>query len=167
MVGTGVVQSDLDDIIWFIVSVIYIIVFIILFYMIGIYRHGRLSWSIGPATTHCDRTSSLIPHQTATFRSTPRLFVGYSWRGHISYLIIRSYDIGHLISSYVIWCVNEVLIILYMSQQLTILPCNERSQFRWNADPFDLTDGGSGFNLYDPGAWLLPYWMARYHGLIV
>ena len=49
---------------------------------------------------------------------------------------------------------------------LEVLPANERSQFRWNGNPHDL-DGGNGKNEGDPGAWLLPYWMARYHGLIV
>jgi hypothetical protein len=47
-----------------------------------------------------------------------------------------------------------------------VVPANERTQERWNGDPFDLT-GGSGFNEVDPGAWLLPYWMARYYKLIV
>ena len=47
-----------------------------------------------------------------------------------------------------------------------MLPANERTQLRWNGDPFDLVDG-SGYTEYDPGAWLLPYWMARYHGLIL
>ena len=49
---------------------------------------------------------------------------------------------------------------------LEVLPANERAQFRWNGNPHDL-DGGSGFNEGDPGAWLLPYWMARYHGLVI
>ncbi len=35
----------------------------------------------------------------------------------------------------------------------------------WNANPHDL-DGGSGMWENDPGAWLLPYWLARYHGII-
>ena len=41
----------------------------------------------------------------------------------------------------------------------------ERNQQRWNANPYVL-DGGSGMNECDPGAWLLPYWMGVYHGLI-
>ena len=38
-------------------------------------------------------------------------------------------------------------------------------QFRWNHNPFTL-DGGSGTTEFDPGAWLAPYWMARYHGIL-
>eukprot|EP00048_Salpingoeca_helianthica_P016190 m.230913 g.230913 ORF g.230913 m.230913 type:complete len:790 (-) comp18190_c0_seq1:367-2736(-) len=47
-----------------------------------------------------------------------------------------------------------------------VLPANERLQERWNGNPHDL-DGGNGLTETDPGAWLLPYWLARYHGLIV
>ena len=39
-------------------------------------------------------------------------------------------------------------------------------QDRWNGDPHDL-DGGSGMSEDDPSDWLLPYWLARYYGLIV
>ena len=46
------------------------------------------------------------------------------------------------------------------------LPANERRQGRWNANPWDITAGGDGRVEMDPGAWLLPYWMARYHGLL-
>ena len=46
------------------------------------------------------------------------------------------------------------------------LPAHERRQGRWNSDPYDVTDGGSGTSEMDPGAWLLPYWMARYYGAI-
>jgi hypothetical protein len=49
--------------------------------------------------------------------------------------------------------------------QLTVVPANERTQGRWNGDPYDLV-GGSGFIEMDPGAWLLPYWLARHYGLI-
>lgn len=51
-------------------------------------------------------------------------------------------------------------------EALTVVPANERTQGRWNGDPYDLV-GGSGYNEMDPGAWMLPYWMARYYGLIV
>ena len=57
-----------------------------------------------------------------------------------------------------------------------VLPANERSQYLWNADPFDLQNvqgwnneparRQAGMTEEDPGAWLLPYWLARYHGLI-
>lgn len=46
-----------------------------------------------------------------------------------------------------------------------LLPPDERRLTRWNANPYR-ADGGSGTYALDPGAWLLPYWMARYHGLI-
>ena len=32
--------------------------------------------------------------------------------------------------------------------------------------PFDVSDNGDPSSEMDPGAWLLPYWMARYHGLL-
>lgn len=50
-------------------------------------------------------------------------------------------------------------------QSITVLPPNERAQYRWNGDPRDL-DGGSGYSVTDPGAFLLPYWMARYYTLL-
>jgi hypothetical protein len=68
------------------------------------------------------------------------------------------------------------------------IPANERTQQRWNSNPFEVVGGGSAMSESDPGAWLLPYWvrcnpthhsrahldrtcvpapqMARYHGLI-
>jgi len=51
------------------------------------------------------------------------------------------------------------------TMSVRVLPANERNQFRWNSNPFTL-DGGSGGGETDPGAWLLPYWMGRYHGFI-
>ena len=58
-----------------------------------------------------------------------------------------------------------------------VLPTNERSQYLWNANPYDTAGAPEvwnneparrhgGMNEDDPGAWLLPYWMARYHGLL-
>ena len=70
-----------------------------------------------------------------------------------------------------------------------VLPANERGQGRWNGaprvrhffryarwftmppllcsgSPFDVSDNGDPSSEMDPGAWLLPYWMARYHGLL-
>ena len=49
---------------------------------------------------------------------------------------------------------------------MTILPAYERAQTRWNSNPHDL-DGGSGTSEGDPGAWLMPYFMAKYSGIIV
>jgi hypothetical protein len=46
-----------------------------------------------------------------------------------------------------------------------VLPANERLQNRWNADPYTW-DGGSGMDGNDAGVFLLPYWLARYYGVI-
>ena len=48
---------------------------------------------------------------------------------------------------------------------LRVLPANERSQGRWNGDPFDL-DGGDGMSEDDPGAFILSYWAARFAGVL-
>jgi len=51
-------------------------------------------------------------------------------------------------------------------QSTRALPANERAVMKWNGDPFEL-DGGDGGRSEDDGAFfLLPYWMARYYGLI-
>ena len=47
-----------------------------------------------------------------------------------------------------------------------VIPANERGQGRWNGSPFDVSDSGNPNSEMDPGAWLLPYWLARYHGLL-
>eukprot|EP00039_Didymoeca_costata_P020083 m.340007 g.340007 ORF g.340007 m.340007 type:complete len:864 (+) comp19079_c0_seq1:208-2799(+) len=47
-----------------------------------------------------------------------------------------------------------------------VLPANERNQGRWNSDPFSVSAGGDGTTEVDPGAWLMPYWLARYHKLL-
>jgi hypothetical protein len=52
--------------------------------------------------------------------------------------------------------------------QLTrALPAGERRLMRWNGNPYE-ADGGSptGTHEEDGSAWLLPYWMGRYHRLI-
>lgn len=46
------------------------------------------------------------------------------------------------------------------------LPANERRQYRWNANPYDVSDGGDGKAEGDPGAWLLPYWLGRAIGVL-
>jgi len=50
---------------------------------------------------------------------------------------------------------------------LTLLPPDERPIMRWNANPFvvDSRDNGSGED--DGAAFLLPYWMGRYHQYLV
>jgi hypothetical protein len=49
-----------------------------------------------------------------------------------------------------------------------VLPNNERSQYRWNHNPKTLDGdglpGGSGEE--EPSAFLLGYWMSRFHGLV-
>jgi hypothetical protein len=45
------------------------------------------------------------------------------------------------------------------------LPFTERLLHKWDKDPYDL-DGGNDRGEVDQTAWLLPYWMGRYHGLI-
>ena len=47
-----------------------------------------------------------------------------------------------------------------------VLPADERCFRKWNADPY-VPDAGVGGHLEDDGAaYLLPYWMGRYHGFI-
>jgi len=50
-------------------------------------------------------------------------------------------------------------------QSLLVLPYDELPMSKWNGNPYSL-DGGNGGRTEDDGAYfLLPYWMARYHGL--
>lgn len=51
------------------------------------------------------------------------------------------------------------------TQSVEVLPANERTQLRWNGNPFLLDREGSS-NEMDPGPWLLPYWMARWTGML-
>lgn len=51
------------------------------------------------------------------------------------------------------------------TQSLAILPGNERTMFRWNANPRQL-DGGGGQSAVDPGGYLMPYWIARRFGFL-
>lgn len=48
-----------------------------------------------------------------------------------------------------------------------VLPPSERALMEWNSNPFE-PDGGSpkGDGEKNGSAWLLPYWMGRYYGLI-
>jgi hypothetical protein len=52
------------------------------------------------------------------------------------------------------------------TQSVDVLPANERSTMRWNSNGFMLDGGNGGLSVFDPGAFLLPYWMARYHGFL-
>ncbi len=49
---------------------------------------------------------------------------------------------------------------------LHVLPADEYAFNKWNADPFVPDGGGDGREEDDGAAYLLPYWMARCHGLI-
>jgi hypothetical protein len=47
-----------------------------------------------------------------------------------------------------------------------LLPPDERPVQRWNANPFVPNGGNGGRSEDDGAAFLLPYWMGRYHGFI-
>ncbi|MBI2948185.1 MAG: hypothetical protein HYY23_11100, partial [Verrucomicrobia bacterium] len=47
-----------------------------------------------------------------------------------------------------------------------VLPADERNVQKWNANPYIPDSGGDGRHEDDGAAYLLPYWMARYHGFI-
>ena len=52
-------------------------------------------------------------------------------------------------------------------EALTLLPPDERPVNKWNSNPF-VVDGGAGGHGEDDGAaFLLPYWMGRYHKFIL
>jgi hypothetical protein len=52
--------------------------------------------------------------------------------------------------------------------QGVVLPVNERTFNKWNGDPFGLSNGAlpGGGSESANGAYLLAYWMARFHGLL-
>ena len=51
-------------------------------------------------------------------------------------------------------------------QALVVLPYDELAMSKWNGNPY-LLDGGNGGRSEDDGAaFLLPYWMGRYHQLL-
>lgn len=47
-----------------------------------------------------------------------------------------------------------------------VLPADERCFEKWNANPYLPDGGGDGREEDDGAAYLLPYWMARYHGFL-
>ncbi len=51
-------------------------------------------------------------------------------------------------------------------QSLHPLPPNERTVAKWNHNPYALDGGDEGKGEEDGTFWLLPYWLASYHGLI-
>jgi hypothetical protein len=48
-----------------------------------------------------------------------------------------------------------------------LLPPDERPVMKWNANPFLVDGGAEGKGEDDGGAFLLPYWMGRYHKFIL
>ena len=52
-------------------------------------------------------------------------------------------------------------------QALTLLPPDERPVMKWNSNPFDIDGGSDGRGEDDGTAFLLPYWMGRYHRLLL
>ncbi len=56
----------------------------------------------------------------------------------------------------------------FMKAQATKpIPVDERGINKWNSNTYLFDYGGNGMSEDDGAAWLLPYWMARYHGFIV
>jgi hypothetical protein len=52
-------------------------------------------------------------------------------------------------------------------EAVTLLPPDERPVMKWNGNPFVVDGGGDGHGEDDGGAFLLPYWMGRYHKFIL
>jgi len=48
-----------------------------------------------------------------------------------------------------------------------VLPASERRLMRWNGNPWHPDGGSGGRGEEDATAWLLGYWLGRYHGIIV
>ena len=51
-------------------------------------------------------------------------------------------------------------------QTLTLLPPDERPMMKWNGNPFVVDSAGGGHEEDDGAAFLLPYWLGRYHKLL-
>ena len=49
---------------------------------------------------------------------------------------------------------------------VNLLPRDEIAFYRWNADPFEYHQGGNGLSLAEPTAYLLPYWLGRFLGVL-
>jgi hypothetical protein len=52
-------------------------------------------------------------------------------------------------------------------QALTVLPYDELPMWKWNGNPYNLDAGSEGRSEDDGAYYLLPYWMGRFHQLIV
>lgn len=51
-------------------------------------------------------------------------------------------------------------------QATRVIPVAERGITKWNSNPYYLDYRGNGTREDDGAAWLLPYWMGKYHGFI-
>ncbi len=51
-------------------------------------------------------------------------------------------------------------------EALTLLASDERPVMRWNSNPFVVDGGNGGASEDDGAAFLLPYWMGRYHKML-
>jgi hypothetical protein len=51
-------------------------------------------------------------------------------------------------------------------EALTLLAPDERPVMKWNGNPFVVDGGGGGHGEDDGAAFLLPYWMGRYHKFV-
>jgi len=49
---------------------------------------------------------------------------------------------------------------------ITLLAPDERPVMRWNSNPFVVDGGDAGAREDDGAAFLLPYWLGRYHGML-
>ena len=47
------------------------------------------------------------------------------------------------------------------------MPPDERPVMRWNANPFVVDGGNGGRSESDGAAFLLPYWLGRYHQFLL
>jgi hypothetical protein len=52
-------------------------------------------------------------------------------------------------------------------QAKTLLPRDELPVAKWNSNPFDVDGGNGGRSEDDGAAFLLPYWMGRYHRFLL
>jgi len=53
------------------------------------------------------------------------------------------------------------------AQTSRLLPPDERRVMKWNGNPFQLDDEAGGHGEDDGAFFLLPYWLARYHGFLI
>jgi hypothetical protein len=52
------------------------------------------------------------------------------------------------------------------AQSTEVPPYDERYVMKWNSNPYNLDISADGTGEESATYWLLPYWMARYHGMI-